>query len=125
MNRDKLSEILSSTGLIAVAASMLLVLPMLYGPECPAARIVLTAGAILLLAGRLMVTHDERDFRVKRLYAMQRWSPIAFGVAAYFMWTSADPRDWVVFVLAGAFIQLYVSFMLPRAIRKARDKDRA
>ena len=38
------------------------------------------------------------------------------------MFYSVDPRDWLVFVLAGAVLQLYVSIMVPIAIRKAAKK---
>ena len=40
------------------------------------------------------------------------------------MWYSDNPREWVVFLLAGAFIQLYTSIAIPRVENKAiRDDD--
>ena len=51
-----------------------------------------------------------------------RWSALFQCAAAFFMFYSIDPRDWLVFVLAGAVLQLYVSIMVPVAIRKAAKK---
>lgn len=121
MTKNKIMEALSILGLLLVAASMLM--PIFYGPTSLHAKILLTAGAVLLFVGRIFSPYKGNDFRVKRLYAMLRWSPIAFGVGAYFIWTSNTPSDWIVFVLAGAFIQLYISFALPGAIKKSLQKD--
>lgn len=121
MTRNKLSELLVIVGFLLIAAAM--VMPLIYGPQNNASQILMTLGALVLFVGRVIFTYDGKNFRVKRLYALQRWSPIIFGVAAYFMWTSLDPRDWLVFVLAGAVIQVYVSLMLPRALAKAKATD--
>lgn len=123
MTKDKIMEALSILGLLLIAASMLM--PLFYGPISLPAKILLTAGAVTLFAGRMFSPYHGNDFRVKRLYAMLRWSPIAFGVGAYFIWTSNTPSDWIIFVLAGAFIQLYISFTLPNAIKKSLQKQQS
>ncbi len=105
------------TGLCIVAAGAFL--PIIFGPASLAAKIVLSAGAFLTLVGRLFSPYHGKIFRVKRLFAIEKWSAIFFCVAAFFMWYSDNPREWVVFLLAGAFIQLYTSMAIPYAQKKA------
>ena len=39
------------------------------------------------------------------------------------MWYSEDPREWIVFLLAGAFILLYTSIAIPYAANKAAKDE--
>lgn len=110
------------TGLLLVAAAALI--PLISGqPGNLAAKVILSAGAIILLAGRILNHYDGKVFRVKRLFAIERWAPIFFCTSAFFMWYSDDPREWIVFLLAGAFIQLYTSIAIPYAANKAAKDE--
>ncbi len=105
-------------GLCVVAVGALL--PIVLGdPHSLIAKIVLTTGAVALLVGRLMSPYKGKIFRVKRLFAIEKWSAIMFCTAAFFMWYSEVPREWIVFLMAGAFIQLYTSLAIPYATNKA------
>ncbi len=120
MKKNKISLALSLTGLAIIALGALL--PLLLGPKDIYAKIVFSVGAGILLIGRLFTVYDGKVFRVKRLFAIEKWSAIFFCVAAFFQWYSDNPRDWLAFVLAGAFIQLYTSIAIPRARIKAQRR---
>lgn len=120
MKRQKAANIISSVGLVIIAVGVLM--PLLMGPGSTIYRYVFSAGAVLLLAGRFLDKYTGDIFRVRRLYVIQRWSAIFQCAAAFFMFYSQDPRDWLVFVLAGAVLQLYVSIAVPIVIRKAAKK---
>jgi len=121
MTKEKITYYMAMSGLCIVAAGAFL--PIVLGPASMATKIVFTAGVAILLIGRLFSPYKGKVFRVKRLFAIEKWSAIAFAVAAYFLWTSSDPHDWIVFLLAGAFIQLYTSLAIPRAQRKAEQSE--
>lgn len=109
-----------STGLLLIAAGM--VLPFIYGPQSTVYKYIFSAGAALAFLGRLLPSpYRGKNLRLKRLYRLETWSSLTFCVSGYFMFASPDPKDWLVFTLAGAAIQLYVSLMIPRAQRKAQS----
>lgn len=120
MKRQKIANNLSSIALIIIAIGVLM--PFIAGPGSTVYRYVFSVGAVMLLTGRILDKYTGDIFRVRRLYVIQRWSAVFQCAAAFFMFYSVDPRDWLVFVLAGAVLQLYVSIMVPIAIRKAAKK---
>ena len=120
MKRQKAANILSSIGLIVIAIGVWM--PFVTGPDSDIYRYVFSAGAAVLLVGRFMDKYTGDIFRVRRLYVIQRWSALFQCTAAFFMFYSADPRDWLVFVLSGAVLQLYVSIAIPMTERKAQKK---
>ena len=120
MKRQKIANILSGIALIIIAIGVLM--PLVTGPGGTIYRYVFSVGAVMLLVGRILDKYRGELFRGRRLYVIQRWSARCQCAAAFFMFYSIDPRDWLVFVLAGAVLQLYVSIMVPVAIRKAAKK---
>lgn len=86
------------------------------------------AGAVLLLAARLFTSRSTSDERLRRLYRLEKWSPILFLAALalllYSMYT--DPthttlRDWLAFTLAGAVLQVYTGFAIPARQRQTKQ----
>jgi cell division protein FtsW (lipid II flippase) len=121
--RDIILNWLTNIGLLVIAAGALL--PIIYGPQSFAYRYVFSAGALILLVSRLFTKCDSKVLRVKRLFRIQAWSSIFFCCAAFFMFYSNTPQDWLAFTLAGAAIQLYASIAIPMAEKKAlRDQQR-
>lgn len=113
---------LTYIGLIAIAAAM--VIPLFTGPANTVYKIIFSIGAGFTLIGRLFTRYDgPSDLRVRRLVRIQTWSALFFCAAAFFMWYSASPTDWLAFTLAGALIQCYVSITLPRAMRRAVEAE--
>lgn len=115
--KDKIFGALTYGGFMLIAVGC--ILPFFLGPQAVAYKIVYAIGAALMLTGRILTPNPATDLRVRRLIRLQTWSTLFFAVAAFFMWYSNDPRDWLVFTLSGAMVQCYVSLMLPRAMRNA------
>lgn len=86
-------------------------------------RYIFSAGAILVVVGRLFMPYKGPSLRIKRLCRLEVWSGLFFCAAAFFMfWKGAGPTDWIAFTLAGAAIQIYTSIMIPRTRRKEESK---
>lgn len=86
-------------------------------------RYIFSAGAILVMVGRLFMPYKGPSLRIKRLCRLEVWSGLFFCAAAFFMfWKGAGPTDWIAFTLAGAAIQIYTSIMIPRTRRKEESK---
>lgn len=121
MTKNKILNTLTYGGYLLVAAGV--VVPFFTGPQDVVYKIIFSVGAALMLTGRLLMRENDKDLRVKRLKRIQVWSALFFCVSAFFMWYSNNPKDWLVFTLAGAMIQCYVSLVLPRAQRKAYEAE--
>lgn len=86
-------------------------------------RYIFSAGALLVVVGRLFMPYKGPSLRIKRLCRLEVWSGLFFCAAAFFMfWKGAGPTDWIAFTLAGAAIQIYTSIMIPRTRRKEESK---
>lgn len=118
----KIGTALVYAGLIIILIGV--AMPLVFGPQTEAYKYIFSGGALLLLAGRLATPYQGPYIRVKRLHRILVWSALFFCVAGFFMFYNQDPRDWLAFVLAGALIQLYVSIVLPRAIRQSQKTDK-
>lgn len=117
-------EIIASVGLLAVAIGTLLPIlnarSMTYAEMSPLFKYIYGAGAILVLVGRLFSPYTGKVLRIKRLYRISVWSALFFCVATFFLFYEPDStRNWIAFTLAGAAIQIYTSFMIPRTMRRA------
>lgn len=102
---------------------MLLVLvgifiPLFTGPLDSIYKYVFSVGAGLNLIGRLFTPGKSDNLRVRRLLRIEVWASLFFCVAAYFMFADTDPRNWIVFVLAGGALYAYTSIMIPRAQKR-------
>ena len=86
---------------------------------------VYSAGALIVLAGRILSPYKGKVLRIKRLARIESWSAIFFCVAAFFMfYPSGTLRDWLAFTLAGGAIQIYTSLMLPWTMKKAQKETK-
>lgn len=120
--------VITTIGLLLIAAGT--ILPILNGREtlyrdmAPTFKYIYSAGALLLLVSRLFNTYKGKILRLKRLHRIEMWSALFFCVAAFFLFYETDTtRNWLAFTLAGAAIQVYSSFMIPRTMRKALDGE--
>lgn len=125
---NPLWTVATTIGLLLIAAGTLL--PILNGRETiyrdmpDTFKYIYTAGAAILLIARLFNTYKGRVIRLKRLYRIEIWSALFFCVAAFFLFYEKDTtRNWLAFTLAGAAIQIYTSFMIPRTARKALNGE--
>lgn len=115
-------------GMLLVAAGTLI--PILstrytiYRNIPPTFKYVFAAGALLILVSRLFNTYKGKILRIKRLRRIETWSGVFLCAAAFFLFYEPDTtRNWIAFTMAGAAIQLYASFMIPRTIRKALNGE--
>lgn len=113
-------------GMLLIAAGTLI--PILsaryaiYRDIPPTFKYIYAAGALMILIARLFNTYKGKIVRLKRLRRIETWSGVFFCAAAFFLFYEPDTtRNWIAFTLAGAAIQLYASFMIPRTIRKALE----
>lgn len=118
----------TAIGLLLIAAGTLI--PILnarhtaYVDMSDTFKYIFSAGAAVLLVSRLFSTYKGKILRLKRLYRIEVWSALFFCVAAFFLFYEKDTtRNWIAFTLAGAAIQLYTSFMIPRTTRKAPNGE--
>lgn len=82
-------------------------------------KYIFSAGALLVVLGRLFMPCKGPSLRIRRLCRLEVWSGLFFCAAAFFMfWKGAGPTDWIAFTLAGAAIQIYTSIMIPRTRNK-------
>lgn len=82
-------------------------------------KYIFSAGALLVVIGRLFMPYKGPSLRIRRLCRLEVWSGLFFCAAAFFMfWKGAGPTDWIAFTLAGAAIQIYTSIMIPRTRNK-------
>ncbi|MGN0214356.1 MAG: hypothetical protein ACI4AH_06055 [Muribaculaceae bacterium] len=87
-------------------------------------RYVYAAGAALAFVVRATQIYEGSNFRVKRLFALQRMSALLYCVSAFLLFNFGDRwggSDWIAFLLAGAIVQIYTSFMIEREEKKDAD----
>lgn len=92
---------------------------------------VYTAGAILAVLSRVLQRAAYRKdksipLRVRRLKHIEFWSSMCYLVSAYFRVSDPyyyHPENWIAFLLAGAALQVYTSFMIPYQLKKAGRED--
>ena len=114
--KQKILSIMVWVGMLLILAGIFI--PFITGPREEAYKYVFAAGAALNLIGRLFTGYDGKNLRIKRLLRIETWASLFFCVAVYFMFADPDPRNWIVFVLAGGVLMAYASFMIPRVARK-------
>ena len=120
MSKNKIFSIFCWVGLLLILIGIFI--PFITGPREQAFKYVFGAGALLNLIGRLCAGYDGKNIRIKRLLRIETWAALFFCVAVYFMFTDPDPRNWIVFVLAGGVLMSYTSFMIPRVQKKDVEK---
>lgn len=105
--------LLSTVGLLAIMTAAFL--PLVH-VGASSMRYVYAAGAIILLAGRIIAPRvKEAPLRLRRLLHVEIWTALIFVAGAVFLFLpSAGPKDWLAFTLAGGFLTLYTSILIPR-----------
>ena len=81
------------------------------------------AGAAVTLIARLTAMGQGVNLREKRLNWLGVVSAALFVISAAMIFYSTGTNDWIAFLLAGAVMQLYVSYMLPRAHAEGSDQS--
>lgn len=120
----RIVTVMATLGLLGIVAGTLI--PLLFGANgqyltLPQTyKFIFGAGALLLLAARIMNRYTGCVLRVKRMFRIETWSAVFFCVATFFLFYEPySSRNWLAFTLAGAVLQVITSIMIPRLMRKA------
>lgn len=124
LNESILNLLLSLATLLLLVAAFL---PLVnISPEW--LSIIYVTGAVLAVLVRLMQRFNYRKDKtistgVRRLLHVEFWSSMCYLVSAYFMIADKyHPGNWLAFLLAGAALQIYTSFMTPYRQKKEAMK---
>ena len=110
---------ISMTILMAAAAIPLFIMP---APSWQ--RYLLAAGALGVLVAQILIPSPSKEFRIRRLSRMNVWAGIVYCVGAYCLFSSNIDmqRSWVTFLLAGAVLQIYATFMLSKLSNNKKEE---
>lgn len=114
MNKTKDFIFKLSALLILVA-----VISYLFNPVIAAYIMIL--GVIGFGITTFMTPYPGKSLRGKRLFSIQVSSIIFMAISAYLMFTQKN--EWVITMLAAAFLLLYTTFMLSRELDKEKKEE--
>ena len=116
--RSSIANLLVLIGLLimAVMAVLPLFIHHLEGKEWM--RWTYTAGALTVLAARLLGYDNNGTLRVKRLQHILIFSGLLFCASGAIMFIPDLSKNWIAFLLAGLVLQLYASWMIDREREK-------
>ncbi len=110
----KVCNVVVLAGLLAILA--LAVLPLLDVAVSPWMRVAYAVAAGAVLVARLLTVRDGgNSLRERRLRVLLVVAAALICVSAWLLFRrDSGPTDWVAFLMAGALMQAYASFMLER-----------
>ena len=121
---DKRNQILG----ILLSVSLLLILVAAVFPimqvRWVGSKYLFAVGAAGALVCRILEKHPKSGLRVRRLHRMEVVSALCYCLSAFFMFYADTVSDWLAFLTAGAVLQLYTAFMLPRAERQELEANK-
>lgn len=113
---------------ILVIVGMLMMVVMAVTPLLPnhsinmeLMRWVFTAGALIVLLGRLIGMYRGSSLRIKRLHGILVFSGLLYCASASMMFIFQGTNNWIAFLLAGLVVQLYASWVLEREEKKGTN----
>ncbi len=119
-NKSKILYISLCTAMMIVAVAALLPIMKV---SWIGTRYLFAIGAVGILIVRLFQRYKGDNLRIKRLHRMERVSALCFCVSAALMFFPMETAtDWVVFLLVGALLQLYTSFMIESVTKKEKKE---
>ena len=125
MTQDKritLSNILVIVGLLMMAAMAVTpLLPSHNDINLELMRWIFTAGAIIVLAARLIGIYRGPSLRLKRLHVILVFSGLLYCASATTLFIMQRSNNWIAFLLAGLVVQLYASWMIEREEKKGTN----
>ena len=117
-NHTGLSGILVLLGLLLML--VMAVLPLLNINQ-EWMRWTFAAGALAVLVGRIVGLYHGPSLRIKRLHRILISSGVLYCVSAAMMFVSRGTNDWIAFLLAGLFMQMYATWMIDREAEKNEE----
>lgn len=117
-NHTGLSGILVLLGLLLML--VMAVLPLL-NINHEWMRWTFAAGALAVLVGRIVGLYHGPSLRIKRLHRILISSGVLYCVSDAMMFVSRGTNDWIAFLLAGLFMQMYATWMIDRETEKNEE----
>ncbi|MBR5029508.1 MAG: hypothetical protein IKT03_06860 [Muribaculaceae bacterium] len=115
--------------LLCIAMTILLIAAIIpfFSHDWQGWKYLFAAGALGTLVAQILIPAPSQELRVKRLSHINVASAVAYCVAAYcpFSHDFHMQRSWVAFLLAGAVLQLYATFMQSRLMSKKKDDSQS
>ena len=110
-DRTTAASTLLLAGLVALLA--MAAMPLL-GVTAVWTHWVYAAGAVLVLAARVMQQPGRGPLRLRRLYRLLVVSALLYCASAAMVFWRRGTADWLAFLLAGAVMQLYATTMIDK-----------
>lgn len=121
MTQDKrttLSNIFVIVGLIMMIVMAVTPLLVNHNINLELMKWVFTAGAFIVLMGRLIGMYRGSSLRIKRLHGILVFSALLFCASASMLFIFQGTNNWIAFLMAGLLVQLYASWMIDRESKK-------
>ena len=116
--RIKISNILVLVGLLLMVVMAVTPLLVNHDINFELMKWIFTAGAIIVLLGRLVGVYRGSSLRIKRLHGILIFSAILYCASASSMFLFQGTNNWIAFLLAGLVVQIYASWMIDRESSK-------
>ena len=120
-NRIKLADILVIVGLLMMVIIAIMPLLAVQSINMELMRWIFTAGAIIVLLGRLIGIYRGNSLRLKRLHGILVFSALLYCASASMMFIFQGTNNWIAFLLAGLVVQMYASWIIEREEKKGAE----
>ena len=123
---QRIQAVLLALGMVMLVVSAAFPLLGVWPEGMLLMRYIFAAGAATVLAVRLTEVYEGKNLRVKRLHSLERVSAFLYCVSAFLLFFYGNRLgggDWIAFLLAGAIMQIYTSFMIQH--EEEKDAKRA
>ena len=123
---QRIQAVLLALGMVMLVVSAAFPLLGVWPEGMLLMRYIFAAGAASVLAVRLTEVYEGKNLRVKRLHSLERVSAFLYCVSAFLLFFYGNRLgggDWIAFLLAGAIMQIYTSFMIQH--EEEKDAKRA
>ena len=123
---QRIQAVLLALGMVMLVVSAAFPLLGVWPEGMLLMRYIFAAGAATVLAVRITEVYEGKSLRVKRLHSLERVSAFLYCVSAFLLFFYGNRLgggDWIAFLLAGAIMQIYTSFMIQH--EEEKDAKRA
>jgi uncharacterized membrane protein YfcA len=122
------NKVMIQDAVLAIAVLILLVMAALpiFNINWELARYVYAGGAVLALLERLTEKYEGKNLRIRRLYRIGKVSAALYCVSAALLFyhiPTDNGRDWIGFLMAGAVLQIYASFVIQHEEKKEQETN--
>ena len=118
MKAEKLLPVCNVALMLGVTIILVMAIMPLLTPMQPWMRWTFAAGAALVLFARVAAPNEGANLRLRRLHRIAIVSALLYCASAALTFYRQGTTDWVAFLMAGAALQIYVSFAAEHEIKR-------